>query len=228
MIQKSTDTIVKFLSHTSSFEDWADSKKVEKLIKEMGINGEKPHELPQELIPCMGGIRAWVMPVQTAPYLSWLHDNGPFDSYLEIGTRFGGTFMLTCEALRSKNKNLWAVGCDIICQPIELKTYMSIRGFEYLHGSSGSDEFKKMATSRRWGVCLVDGSHKYEDVVRDFEIVNGNADVIVFHDVCSDACPGVVKIWEEMKTKHPYRCYEFTKQYFTDKSYMGIGILDLR
>jgi hypothetical protein len=39
MIQKSTDIIINFLSKTSSFYEWEDSKKVEKLIKEMGING---------------------------------------------------------------------------------------------------------------------------------------------------------------------------------------------
>jgi len=168
------------------------------------------------------------MPNQTAPYLKWLNDNGPFESYVEIGSRYGGTFMLTCEALKAKNKSIKALACDVIELPIDLKLYLKINNYEYLHGSSMSDIFIKKIKENHWSICLIDGSHKYEDVLNDYLNVKDNFDVLVFHDIVSDVCPGVVKIWKELKNKNIGKYYEFTDQYFQDKSYMGIGVIDLR
>jgi cephalosporin hydroxylase len=228
-MQKSRSIIEEFTSFASHFDGWNDPVKVESFIRNMGINGEKPHELPEHLQDDMGGIRAWVMPNQTSKYISWLCRNGPFDSYIEIGSRHGGTFMLTCEALVANNmENIDAIACDIICQPFELSVYMKNRGFRYYHGSSLDETFLQLISSRRWGLCLIDGSHKYEDVMTDFNNIIGRADVIVMHDIVSDACPGVVKAWNHVKSMGLGLYHEFTEQYFSDKRYMGIGVLDTR
>ncbi len=227
-MQKSLEMIKEFVQTVRGFRGWHDPAQVETLIMDMGINGEKPHELPGELVAYMGGVRSWVMPNQTAPYLSWLDSQGPFSSYLEIGTRYGGTFMLTCEALRSRNLMLEAVGCDVICRPVELGLYMDDNGFPYHHGSSSSEDFGRIVSGRRWGVCLVDGSHRYEDVMRDYRMVEPHCDVIVLHDISSDACPGVVRAWGELKGGGHGSFNEFTSQYFSDRSYMGIGVIDKR
>lgn len=227
-MQKSHEIVEEFIETASCFSEWKDVKKVEKFILDMGINGEKPHEIPNHLSVHMGGIRAWVMPNQTSKYIAWLCSNGPFYSYLEIGTRYGGTFMITCEALRSTYGSLTALGCDVICKPVELSTYMKKRGFKYHHGSSLSGDFISKVESEKWSVCLIDGSHKYEEVMADYKNISSHCDVIVMHDICSDACPGVVRAWKEIKDMEKFNFYEFEDQYFSDKSYMGIGVIDKR
>ena len=53
----------------------------------------------------------------------------------------------------------------------------------------------------------------------------------MFHDIISDACPGVVKFWNELKVteKENYDFHEFTEQYeevyaATNANFLGIGV----
>jgi hypothetical protein len=69
------------------------------LLPLLGLNNENFHEFPHSLAPCSGhGLKIWQYPNQLAHYLSSLADKD-IRSYLEIGVRHGGTFILTVEYL---------------------------------------------------------------------------------------------------------------------------------
>ena len=51
-------------------------------------------------------------------------------------------------------------------------------------------------------------------------------DYVVFHDISSDACQGVVNFWNEIKNN--YKHHEFIEQYDSVAgSYLGIGLIEL-
>jgi hypothetical protein len=53
-MQKSSQIISEFVKTVRAFRMWHDPAQVEALIMDMGINGEKTHELPGELVAYMG------------------------------------------------------------------------------------------------------------------------------------------------------------------------------
>lgn len=44
--------------------------------------------------------------------------------------------------------------------------------------------------------------------------------LIVFHDIASAACPGIIQIWKEIKSQIPDRCTEFVHS-----NTCGIGVV---
>jgi hypothetical protein len=76
-------------------------------------------------------------------------------------------------------------------------------------------------------LVFIDGEHSYSGVKKDFEVsLNFNAKYIVFHDIKSYVCPGVVEFWNEIKTQ--YKSYEYIDQYDTvNGEFLGIGLIEL-
>ena len=49
---------------------------------------------------------------------------------------------------------------------------------------------------------------------------------MVFHDIFSSVCPGVVNFWNEIKTNYTH--FEFTEQYDSvNGNFLGIGLIEL-
>jgi hypothetical protein len=70
------------------------------LLPHLGLNDEWEHEYPEPLRRfCGRGVKSWQFPHQFAGYLTHLADK-QIGTYLEIGVRHGGTFVITCEYLR--------------------------------------------------------------------------------------------------------------------------------
>jgi hypothetical protein len=87
-------------------------------IPALGLNDESLHEQPPELSASFGkGLHIWQYPSQLAGYLVWLAKNSAgIESYMEIGCRWGGTFILISEWIRKTGGRLRAVTC---VDPIE-------------------------------------------------------------------------------------------------------------
>ena len=194
------------------------------LLPEFGFNDENPEELPPEMLAQPGlGLRIWQYPNQFAPYMSWLASKATqINSYLEIGTRHGGTFVIQVETLRRLNEHFnKAVAVDLIEQP-EL-----LEGYQYIQGDSQSKDFSQWVSEQFFDCIFVDGDHKYEGVKKDAELTVERCNIQVFHDISSDSCREVGIYWQEHKITHSrtHHFLEFVDQYDSvGGSFLGIGV----
>jgi len=198
---------------------------LELLLPNFGMNNEMLDEMPLELSQYFGkGVKFWQYPNQFSPYLIQL-SKYEINSYLEIGCRWGGTFIITTEILKSVNKNVKSYACDI--NPISdiLTEYKEYSDFEYFHQSSFL--LDKNNINHNVDLILIDGDHSYEALKKDFDVAKQfSPKYVVFHDILNDECLGVVKFWNEIKDN--YKHYEYTKQYDSvSGNFLGIGLIEL-
>lgn len=200
---------------------------LENLICRLGLNNEKPDEFPAHLTRFMGhGLHTWQYPNQLARFLDFLKDKG-IASYLEIGVRHGGTFRLVTEFLKRYNPHLDAVGLDVYVSP-----YVQQNVPRFCCARADSPTAKQLYASQKWDMIFVDGDHRERFVRADWEAVKDHARYVVFHDIANSMCPGVRRVWGEIKAAHPDACTEFVEQYEevtqrTHKTFLGIGIVDM-
>ena len=196
----------------------ADVTDLEDVLPRLGLADDVPLVIPEHLRPFMGtGLRHWQYPNQFAPYLAFLATLD-IDSYLEIGVRHGGTFLITTEVLKPRR----AVAVDIDRVP-------ALAGREVVQADSRSRRFKRLAQSTTWDLVLIDGNHAYEAVRSDIATVIDHANVIALHDIVDQASPGVRRAWAELKSDDRFDFHEFTAQYpevveRVGSTVLGIGV----
>lgn len=216
----------------SSPEGLKEEKYLSDLLLKLGMNNENLTEIPKELHKYCGyGFKYWQYPNQFSKYLIFL-SNYKITSYLEIGVRHGGTFIITLEYLMKLNNTIKeAIGIDID-NSVPLVEYSRVKSFvKYLKIDSSSLQFKNIINNKKFDLVLIDGNHDENYCRNDYLIFKNISNIIVFHDVASDACPGVIKVWNEIKKNYNYlyEFYEFVDQYLDfynqyKKKYFGIGI----
>lgn len=200
-------------------------EELEDLLPSLGMNGENVHEMPSHLSQHYNvGLKFWQYPNQFSKYLKLL-STFKVKTYLEIGCRWGGTFVITNELLKLKNKNVKAFACDLIEMSDILTEYSKHSDFKYLF--MNSTLLNKENVQEQIDLILIDGDHSYNGVKIDFErSLQYSPKYVVFHDIKSDACGGVVKFWDEIKNN--YKHHEFVEQYESvNGSYLGIGLIEL-
>lgn len=80
---------------------------------------------------------------------------------------------------------------------------------------------------RKLDYLFIDGNHNYEYVKNDFYTYSKfvkDGGIIVFHDINGFDCPGVKKIWEEIKSNYSYKEIKLHHQ----NSIYGLGIINFR
>jgi hypothetical protein len=203
------------------------------VIPHLGLNNEILNEQPEELSRFFGAglqLKIWQYPNQFAPYLLCLSENyKKIKSYMEIGCRHGGTFILHCEYLSSLGSALdRAVAIDIVDIQGSLIDYCATENnYEFIKMDSSSEDFIKYIDGKFFDLIFIDGDHSYEGVKKDAENTREISNIQVFHDIVNTACPGVVSYWEEIKETHKkiYDFYEFKDQYESvGGSFLGIGV----
>lgn len=202
------------------------------VLSSLGFNNEKLQEFPQELYSfCGKGLRHWQYPNQFGEYLALLSKLKP-ESYLEIGVRHGGTFIITLEYLKKYVRVKNAVAIDIAWPPslVRYKKINPVARFYQLN--SQTEDFRKfLEKEKHFDLILIDGNHDEAACMNDFNIVKDIGNIIVLHDIVSDVCPGVVNTWTFIKKEYAadFLFFEFTKQYKsvrekTGQSFFGIGL----
>jgi cephalosporin hydroxylase len=206
-----------------------DPSYLEQLIIKLGFNTEILNEQPEIVKNNGGGLLIWQYPNQFSKYLLLLQKH-KISSYIEIGCRWGGTFVLTNEYLKMFNKMEESVAVDLIDSPV-LNYCLSNKEARFLKISSHSEEFYYYMKSNKFDLIFIDGDHSYEGVKADYEFCKDSGKIFVFHDIINDVVPGVIYFWNELKTKESqtYDFYEFTEQYedvwnATHQKFLGIGV----
>ena len=153
------------------------------------------------------------------------------ENYLEIGVRHGGTFVITVEYLSRFHPVRNAIAIDLEGTPGLVRYAKSRPGVTLMAADTQTAGFRDWVRARGpFDIVLIDGDHSEAGCRYDFETVVGQARIIVFHDIVSDAVPGVGAVWREIKASHAdrYRFLEFTDQYpelvGQGRSYLGIGM----
>jgi cephalosporin hydroxylase len=219
---------IKYITE-SSLDDLKSSDYLEKLIPKLGFNTEILREQPQIVKDNGGGLLIWQYPNQFSKYLSLLSKQ-QIQSYIEIGCRWGGTFVLTNEYLKRFNNITKSVSVDIIDSPV-VNYCISNSETEFMKKNSQAPEFRTYMENNYFDLIFIDGDHSYFGVKNDYEISKNSGKIFVFHDIVNDVCLGVVHFWNELKTneKDTYDFYEFTEQYEdvrlnTGQTFLGIGV----
>jgi cephalosporin hydroxylase len=220
-------TRIKFIKE-SNLEDLSDNNYLEKLIIQLGFNNEILREQPQIVKENGGGLLIWQYPNQFSKYLCLLKEQN-IHSYIEIGCRWGGTFVLTNEYLKRFNNVTKSVAIDVIDSPV-LNYCILNNETQFIKLNSQSEEFKNYIKNNFFDLIFIDGDHSYHGVKNDYEISKNSGKIFVFHDITNDVCPGVVQFWNELKKeKDTYNFFEFTEQYEdvwndTKQKFLGIGV----
>lgn len=217
------------LIKNSTLEDLQSSNYLENLIIKLGFNTEILREQPKIVQDNGGGLLIWQYPNQFSKYLCLLRQQ-KIQSYIEIGCRWGGTFVLTNEYLKMFNTVNKSVAVDIIDSPV-LDYCLTNYETQFIKKNSQSKEFVTYMKNNYFDLIFIDGDHSYDGVKNDYEISKHSGKIFVFHDIVNDVCPGVVYFWNELKktASDTYDFFEFVEQYEdvwnnTHQKFLGIGV----
>jgi len=209
-------------------EDWLERD----FLLRLGLNDEMLEEFPVELYSCCGhGLKSWQYPRQFSRYLRFLTSRN-IRSYVEIGSRHGGTFIITVEYLDRFAAIGRACAIDLEESPILRRYQQEFRDFHYHIGSSQEPSGREMLRAG-WDLALIDGDHSRQGCWADYQTLKDNARTIALHDIVNDNCPGVGEVWRHIRSIMPAaRVFEQVDQYReayerTGKRFLGIGAVAL-
>lgn len=201
-------------------------------IPSLGLNNEFLEQQPAELSPHFGkGLHLWQYPSQLARYLVWLAFNGKeVRNYTEIGCRWGGTFILINEWLKKVGAPIeFSLAIDPIVPTPFVERYRQVSStpVQYIQDFSTSKAVVDYLNALRPDMVFIDGDHSIQGVMFDHLLVRSKADIIVHHDIVSQACPGTTLFWNYAKqAESEFDHWEFTQQYDSVQgTFLGIGAL---
>ena len=216
----------------------ATQREIEEILPTFGMNDESLDEMPEIFKPYFGwGIKFWQYPNQLSKLLTFIKGKD-ISSYLEIGVRHGGTFIILNELLMKYNPALESHCIDVIQASKILSTYqnnhrnhrflyheidsLSPYFFIRLEGHESEVPYKKI------DFVFIDGCHAYQCVMRDYytSLMLGPK-YLMFHDIVNVDTKGAKIAWEQIKKNHK-KTYEFIDQYDEmNGSFLGIGLVEL-
>ena len=73
-------------------------------------------------------------------------------------------------------------------------------------------------------LVFINSHHEESQCRRQIAELRNCTNMIALHDVYNVGCPGIGKVWQEIKAVDEYVCFEFKDQYPGRGPYMGIGL----
>ena len=128
------------LIKNSELDDLQNNYYLEDLVIRLGFNVEILREQPKIVKENGGGLYIWQYPNQFSKYLCLLQKYN-ISSYIEIGCRYGGTFILTTEYLKRFNNITKSVAIDIIDSPVNNYCILN-NNTEFIKVNSQDEKFK--------------------------------------------------------------------------------------
>lgn len=165
----------------------------------------------------VGELEVQQVPEEYGRFLFWLKAQG-IKSWLEIGIGKGYSFILNFLTASVEKADAVDICLFDTADNIKVKLEQNNTGESIRFFTMTSEEYFKNNNDHYDGI-MVDGDHSEEGVRHDFEKAKERLNpggFIVLHDINSGACPGVVKLWSEIKNE---RCIEFI-----DSDTCGIGV----
>lgn len=198
----------------------------EQILPKLGFAADSPHLYPDWMRSRMGGLQSWQFPAQFAPYLALMSGMG-VNSYLEIGVRHGGTFIITLEYLRRFFPIERALAIDINDCPA-IRQYIAENGADYesieFHKlDSHSPEAAALLDGRFFDLALIDGDHGRKGFRQDLDMVLGHTSswVVALHDADNDGYPWIREYW----LNSPSRWIGFFGQQAPSGNHGGIALM---
>ncbi len=206
---------------------------VQNAVMQSGLSNYSLYNYPKDLHPyCGKGLNIWQYPIQFAPYLCKVLEEVKPKNYVEIGTRFGGTFAFTVEFFKRFSGLEKAYGIDLLPSAF-LNAYQRYnQDVNIIVGDSQQAAVKSsLEVKAPYDLIFIDGDHRYAGCMADIEFAAKNSKAFAVHDICDTGFGGndVPKAWAEFKQKATgWKVYEYTAQYeqFNNslKTYLGIGL----
>jgi predicted O-methyltransferase YrrM len=186
-----------------------------------------------------GSLKLQQVPEEYAHLLLLLKEHKA-KSYLELGVGNGGSFAMACFMMQETLINADAVDClayrnlNVGQHEDEIQSFVDAanifigrkpeEGFCKFHNMT-TDNFFEQEKNRGvvYDIVFIDADHSYEGVRKDFANAQkhlNDGGLIVFHDIASKACPGLMRLWQELSSQVPDRCVEFV---YSDTC--GIGVI---
>lgn len=173
------------------------------------------------------GLELQQVPEEYSQLLMWFKKQ-KFESYLELGVGRGGSFLLNTlfqpnlkSSIAVDNSSYWQG--DQSKSIKEKLNWLGDKGISAFFWDMSTDEyFEPIKENTKWDCIFIDADHSYEGVRRDYEnamrhIKKGG--YLIFHDIASKSCPGVVRMWNEVKNKNSIE--------FIHGDNCGIGIVQV-
>ena len=216
----------------------ATEKEIEEVLPTFGMNDEYTDEIPERFREYMGwGIKLWQYPNQFSKLLTFLK-NKRIGSYLEIGVRYGGSFIVINELLKRYNGYVESHCIDVIAPSDILHTYQHdfVRERFYYHQMESQSphifqilaNFEYDRLSKKIDLIFIDGCHSYTCVKQDYHAcLMFGPKYLIFHDIVNHHTSGTRLAWNEIKKNHK-KTYEFLDQYDGMKNkFLGIGVVEI-
>jgi cephalosporin hydroxylase len=198
---------------------------LEALLLELGLNDEAIEELPEAVRAHAGaGLRIWQYPNQFAPYLIQLA-RLRVRSYVEVGIRHGGSFVATAEYLERFHPLSFAVGIDIIpCPAMREYEQLNPKAKFWCANTLATDFAMRLDEMGPIDLVFIDSHHEEDQCRRELAVLAERAAMLAFHDIDNVICPGVGRVWRELRDSGRYECFEYAEQYGSLGPFMGIGL----
>lgn len=178
------------------------------------------------------GLKLQQIPEEYANLLFLLRSKN-IQRYLCLGIGNGGSFTVECFFMKETLTEAIAVDnlvygkliaqnrAEVLAYMQALSTFVNSRLF---FAQETTDQFfKEEPKDSKYDAIFIDADHSYDGASKDYKNALNHINkggIIIFHDINSEACPGIRTLWQEVKAGRKFH-------EFIHSSTCGIGVIEV-